>query len=110
MSDQRSRMIGAGVVSLRVWGFRVRTVRAPRFFLAIVVVAGASVVIASTDANAQFACVGTLGASDVTCTNTGTTAVPFLQDQLGTFNLTTTSSGASNGITTTVVDGSVTAT
>jgi hypothetical protein len=85
-------------------------VRVPRFILAIIVVAGASVVIASKDAHAQFACVGALGASDVTCTNTGTTAVPFLQDQLGTFNLTTTSSGASNGITTASVDGNVTAT
>lgn len=64
----------------------------------------------SGEAHAQFACVGTLGAGDVTCTNTGTTAVPFLQDQLGAFNLTTTSSGASNGITTTSVDGNVTAT
>lgn len=66
--------------------------------------------IALNDAHAQFACAGTPGASDVTCTNTGTTAVPFLQDQLGIFNLTTASSGASNGITTTSVDGNVTAT
>lgn len=101
------------MVSLRVkaaWGFRVRKVRAPRFILAIIAVATWNNVIASTDAHAQFACVGTLGASDVTCTNTGTTAVPFFQDQLGIFNLTTTSSGLSNGITTTSVDGSVSAT
>lgn len=70
----------------------------------------AAATLPSTDAHAQFACVGTLGASDVTCTNTGATAVPFLQDQLGTFNLTTTSSGLTNGITTTSVDGNVTAT
>ncbi len=76
-------------------------------------ITGAAVAFAAsipTDARAQFACVGTIGATDVTCTNTGATAVPFLQDQLGTFNLTTTSSGASNGITTTSVDGNVTAT
>lgn len=76
-------------------------------------ITGAAVALAAsipTDARAQFACVGTIGASDVTCTNTGTTAVPFVQDQLGTFNLITTSSGASNGITTTSVDGNVTAT
>lgn len=70
----------------------------------------AVVTLASTNARAQFACVGTLGVSDVTCSNTGATAVPFLQDQLGTFNLTTASSGLSNGITTTSVDGNVTAT
>ncbi|TKT73120.1 autotransporter outer membrane beta-barrel domain-containing protein [Afipia massiliensis] len=70
----------------------------------------AVVTLVSTNARAQFACVGTLGASDVTCSNTGATAVPFLQDQLGSFNLTTTSSGFSNGITTTSVDGNVTAT
>lgn len=101
------------MVSLRVktaWGFRVRTVHALRFIFAIIAVAAWTNVIASTDAHAQFACVGTLGASDVTCTNTGTTAVPFLQDQLGAFNLTTTSSGASNGITTTSIDGNVSAT
>lgn len=78
--------------------------------IAIMAAIMAAVTLPSTDAHAQFACVGTLGASDVACTNTGTTAVPFLQDQLGTFNLTTTSSGASNGITTTSVDGNVTAT
>jgi len=89
----------------------VRTARAMRFLvLAIAAPVLAAVMLASTDARAQFACVGTLGASDVSCTNTGTTAVPFLQDQLGTFNLTTTSSGLSNGITTTSVDGNVTAT
>ena len=107
-------MIGAGVVSLRAkaaWGFRVCTMHASRFIFAIIAVAAwASIIIASTDAKAQFACVGTLGASDVTCTNAGTTAVPFFQDQLGSFNLTTISSGASNGITTTSVDGNVTAT
>lgn len=83
--------------------------RALRFLVMIASIASV-VTMASTDARAQFACVGTLGVSDVTCTNTGTTAVPFLQDQLGAFNLTTTSSGASNGITTTSVDGNVTAT
>ena len=102
------------MVSLRVkaaWGFRVRKMHASRFIFAIISVgAWATVIIAPTEVRAQFACVGTPGASDVTCTNTGTTAVPFLRDQLGTFNLTTTSSGLSNGITTTSVDGNVTAT
>lgn len=89
---------GAGAVS-----------RAKRWVLAIALaVFGCGVL--PVGAHAQFACVGTIGASDVTCTNTGTTAVPFLQDQLGAFNLTTTSSGTSNGITTTSVDGNVTAT
>lgn len=75
--------------------------------------AGAAVVLvasAPSETHAQFVCAGTIGATDVTCTNTGTTAVPFLQDQLGAFNLTTNSSGASNGITTTSVDGNVIAT
>lgn len=89
----------------------MRTAHAMRFLiLAIAAPVLAVAMLESTDAQAQFACVGTLGASDVTCSNTGTTAVPFLQDQLGTFNLATTSSGASNGITTTSVDGNVTAT
>lgn len=89
----------------------MQTARAMRFpVLAIMAAVIASATLPSTDAHAQFACVGTLGASDVTCTNTGATAVPFLQDQLGAFNLTTTSSGLSNGITTTSVDGNVTAT
>lgn len=85
-----------------------RAMRLP--VIAIMAAIMAAATLPSTDARAQFACVGTLGASDVTCTNTGATAVPFLQDQLGTFNLTTTSSGLSNGITTTSVDGNVTAT
>lgn len=75
--------------------------------------AGTAVVLvasAPSETRAQFVCAGTIGATDVTCTNTGTTAVPFLQDQLGAFNLTTNSSGASNGITTTSVDGNVIAT
>lgn len=55
---------------------------------------------------AQFGCVGAIGASDVTCTNTGTElAVPYTQNQTGLFNLTINSSGVSNGITTTTVDG-----
>ena len=88
----------------------MRKVHAPRFTLAIIAVGAFANVMMPNDARAQFACVGTLGASDVSCSNTGTTAVPFLQDQLGSFNLTTTSSGASNGITATSVDGNVTAT
>lgn len=89
----------------------MQTTRAMRFpVIAIMAAIIAAATLPSTDAHAQFACVGTLGASDVTCANTGATAVPFLQDQLGTFNLTTTSSGLSNGITTTSVDGNVTAT
>lgn len=101
----------ASIVADRALETRVRIARAMRFpVIAIMAAIIAAVTLPSTDAHAQFACVGTLGASDVACTNTGTTAVPFLQDQLGTFNLTTTSSGASNGITTTSVDGNVTAT
>lgn len=89
----------------------MQTARAMRFpVIAIMAAIIAAATLPSRDAHAQFACVGTLGASDVTCTNTGVAAVPFLQDQLGTFNLTTTSSGLSNGITTTSVDGNVTAT
>jgi len=89
----------------------VQNARAMRLpVIAIMAAIMAAATLPSTDARAQFACVGTLGASDVTCTNTGATAVPFLQDQLGTFNLATTSSGLSNGITTTSVDGNVTAT
>ncbi|MFZ5678769.1 MAG: autotransporter outer membrane beta-barrel domain-containing protein [Pseudomonadota bacterium] len=99
----------ASIVADRALETRVRTALAMQFpVIGIVIIAAAT--LPSTDAHAQFACVGTLGASDVSCTNTGATAVPFLQDQLGTFNLTTTSSGLSNGITTTSVDGNVTAT
>lgn len=93
-------------VALRVSASWARALR----FLVMIASITAVVTLASTNARAQFACVGTLGASDVTCSNTGATAVPFLQDQLGSFNLTTTSSGFSNGITTTSVDGNVTAT
>lgn len=93
-------------VALRVSASWARALR----FLVMTASITAVVTLASTNARAQFACVGTLGASDVTCSNTGATAVPFLQDQLGSFNLTTTSSGVSNGITTTSVDGNVTAT
>lgn len=67
-------------------------------------------VVATSYARAQFACTGMIGGSDVTCSNTGTTAIPFLQDQTGAFSLATTSLGASNGITTTSVDGNVVAT
>lgn len=105
-------MCGVGValivadVALRVSASWARALR----FLVMTASITAVVTLVSTNARAQFACVGTLGASDVTCSNTGATAVPFLQDQLGSFNLTTTSSGFSNGITTTSVDGNVTAT
>lgn len=105
-------MCGVGValivadVASRVSASWARALR----FLVMTASITAVVTLASTNARAQFACVGTLGASDVTCSNTGATAVPFLQDQLGSFNLTTTSSGFSNGITTTSVDGNVTAT
>ena len=88
------------------YAFRTRAIR----FLWVANAAIALAVLVPADARAQFACVGTIGASDVTCANTGTTAVPFLQDQLGPFNLATNSSGASNGITTTSVDGNATAT
>ena len=101
----------ASIVADRALERRVLTARAMRFPLIVtmaVIIAAAT--LPATDAHAQFACVGTLGASDVTCTNTGATAVPFIQDQHGTFNLTTTSSGLTNGITTTSVDGNVTAT
>jgi hypothetical protein len=101
----------ASFVADKALEMRARKARATRFsVIAIMAAIIAAATLPSTDARAQFACVGTLGTSDVTCTNTGTTAVPFLQDQLGAFNLTTTSSGLSNGITTTSVDGNVTAT
>lgn len=90
--------------------WRARKVHAVLFLSAVVPILFVMIALTSDDARAQFACVGTIGATDVTCTNTGTMAVPFLQDQLGTLNLTTTSSGASNGITTTSVDGNVVAT
>lgn len=59
-----------------------------------------------TDARAQFGCVGAIGATDVTCTNTGIEpAVPYTQDQTGVFNLTINNAGTSNGIVTSTVDG-----
>lgn len=76
-----------------------------RFLIAFFPVSLLSVA-ATTDAHAQFACVGAIGASDVTCTNTGTEpTVPYTQNQTGVFNLTINNSGVSNGITTTTVDG-----
>lgn len=97
-------------IFLRVaFALRARKVRTMRFLVLIASTIGVMLLTPSA-VHAQFACVGTIGATDVTCTNTGATAVPFLQDQLGTFNLTTTSSGASNGIITTSVDGNVVAT
>lgn len=93
-------------VALMSCAYRAHAIR----FLWIIGAAAALGMSVPNDARAQFACAGTIGATDVTCTNTGTTAVPFFQDQLGAFNLTTNSSGASNGITTTSVDGNVIAT
>ncbi|EKS38654.1 hypothetical protein HMPREF9696_01123 [Afipia clevelandensis ATCC 49720] len=85
--------------------FCVRKARAPRFLFALAIFSFVSFA-AITNARAQFGCVGAIGASDVTCTNTGTeTAVPYMLNQTGVFNLTINSSGVSNGITATTVDG-----
>ena len=75
----------ASIVADRALERRVLTARAMRFPLIVtmaVIIAAAT--LPSTDAHAQFACVGTLGASDVTCTNTGATAVPFILEELKT--------------------------
>lgn len=86
--------------------FCARKARAPRFLAALIIFSFVSFAV-TTDARAQFLpCVGVLGTTDVTCTNTGTeSAVPFTQNQTGMFNLTINNSGVSNGITATTVDG-----
>lgn len=68
----------------------------------------AALVLSPTSAQAQFVCTGTLGVTAVTCTNTTTEpSTPFQRDQTGAFNLNLNSSGISNGIVGTSVDGNV---
>lgn len=85
--------------------FGARNARLMRFLIALMFVSFSGLAV-TTDARAQFGCVGSIGTSDVTCTNTGTElAVPYMQNQTGIFNLTINNSGVSNGIATSTVDG-----
>ncbi|MDO8978704.1 MAG: autotransporter outer membrane beta-barrel domain-containing protein, partial [Afipia sp.] len=110
MSDQRSRMIGAGVVSLRVrgaLGFRGRMVRAARYLFAIVAIGAFANVMMPNDARAQFACNGVSpSATDLTCTNSGTeTNAVSTTSTISGAQAVTVNSGLVQGNVETLADG-----